>query len=143
MLTFVFPVIALGHYAWGNWPVNQKMCPQRDGLCWEEAAVPLTGIKHGDSVLVWGGIYKTRLRPLYAVVPVYQKHTVTSFLNSFSEAGGEMAVLGGWWGGGWIHGQLSVQLEGGAGGGGGECGCSFSWCPLLWHIYFWNSKRAS
>lgn len=38
--------------------------PSRDGLCWEEAAVPLTGIKRGDSMLVWGGIYKTRLRPL-------------------------------------------------------------------------------
>lgn len=48
--------------------LNQKMSPRRDGLCWEEAAVPLTWIKNGDSfghsIQVWGGIYKTQLRQL-------------------------------------------------------------------------------
>lgn len=105
--------------------VTQKMCPQRRGLRWEQAVVPLTGIRHGDSAghsgLVWGGIYKAWLRQPKAVVPVYQKHTVTSFLNLFSEADGEMAFLGrvvGWGAGSIsIAPGLSVQLEGGDKGG--------------------------
>lgn len=43
----------------------------------------------------WGDIYKTRLRQGSAVVPVYQKHTVTSFLNSFLKQRGDG------WKGGW------------------------------------------
>ena len=76
-------------------------------------------------------------------MPVYQKHTVTSFLNSFLEVEGRWLFLGGWSGAKSMgrDGGLGVWLEEGLGGV--ESGGSFSWCPLLWRIYFWNSERAS
>ena len=56
---------------------------------------------------------------------------------------GRWLFLGGWSGAKSMgrDGGLGVWLEEGLGGV--ESGGSFSWCPLLWRIYFWNSKRAS